>query len=129
MVAIDQNMLYIIIAVIVVVIILLAVLIRRRRTGKGPKNLNQYLAEEAEHKKMEIAEQELGSKPKSSLLKSPMEKVEDIKENTSQTMHKIIYLNTKIEEKGEDLTQEKPMNLKKQIKAIEKKGQKLNERI
>lgn len=129
---VEQNLLYIIIAVIMVVVIIIAVFIRRRRTGKGPKNVNQFLAHEAELKKMEIVERESQSNygDENVLLKGPRDKLKDIQKGTSEVMHKIFYFNSKIFEKGNILESElKHPNLEKQLKNIEKKNQKLNKTV
>lgn len=130
MAAIEQYLPYIIIVVILMVILILTLLIRRRRRVKLPKNLNEYLAEETERKEMEIIEQELGFKPKRFLLKSPQDKLRDIQKKTSQTLHKTIYLNSKIEREFKGYpAQNKQINFQKQLKAIEKKSEKLHERL
>ncbi|MCE5214276.1 MAG: hypothetical protein LLF83_06105 [Methanobacterium sp.] len=127
MVAIEQNLLYIIIAVIVVVIIILAVIIRRRRSSNGPKNINQYLTQEAEQKKLEIVETKLELKPKSNLFKTQKNKLEDIQETTSDAQHKIIYLNSKLDGKVAGLqSKNKHVNLEKTLRKIDKKNQELN---
>jgi hypothetical protein len=127
MVAIEQNMLYIIIAVIAVIIIILALIIRRRRSSKGPKNLNKYLTEEADKKKQEIVENKLESKSKNILLKTQKDKIKDIQENTEDTQHKVIYLNSKLDSKVSGLqSKDKHIKLEKTLKKIDKKNQELN---
>lgn len=127
MVAIEQNMLYIIIAVIAIIIIILALIIRRRRSSKGPKNLNQYLTQEAEKKKQEIVENKLESKSKNILLMTQQDKIKDIQENTADTQHKIIYLDSKLDSKVAGLqSKDKHIKLEKTLQKIDKKNQELN---
>ncbi len=129
---VEQNLLYIIIAVTVVVIIIMAVFIRRRRSNKGSKNLNQFLAQEAELKKMEIVERESRSnyRDENVLLKRPLDKLKDLQKDTTEVLHKIVYFNSKIYEKGNILeSAEKHPNLEKQLKNIEKKNQELNKMV
>jgi type III secretory pathway component EscV len=127
MVAIEQNMLYIIIAVIAVIIIILALIIRRRRSSKGPKNLKEYLTQEADKKKQEIVENKLESKSKNILLKTQKDKIKDIQENTDDTQHKVIYLDSKLNGKMAGLlAKDKHIKLEKTLKKIDKKNQELN---
>lgn len=123
MVALDQNLLYIILAVLVVVIILLAVFLRRRRSRDGPSNVNQYLAKEARLKKVQIVESQEGFQNKIPLyLRRTDDDLKDIREATSDLQHKTIYQNRKIGDKAEHLgSLDKQINLKRQITSIEKK--------
>lgn len=130
MVVIEQNMLYIIIAVIVIVILLLVVFIRRRGS-KGSLSVNQYLAREAELKKVQIVEREEGFITKiPPYLKRPQDELKDIREATSELQHKNAYDNSKIEDKVEHLESlEKEINLQNQLKIIHKKGLELNRKV
>ena len=128
MVVFNQNMLYIIIAVIVVVIILVVVFMRRRGSKGGPSNVNEYLKKEADLKKLEIAERDIGFKIKIPLfMRRPEDELEDIQETTTELQHKNAYYNSKVESRVEHLkSQDKPVNIQKQLKGIEKKNLELN---
>ncbi len=130
MVAIEQNMLYIIIAVIVIVILVLVVFMRRRGS-KGSLNVNQYLTREAELKKIQIVEREEGFKTKiPPYLKRPQDELDDIREATSELLHKNAYDNSKVEDKVDRLKSlEKEINLQNQLKIIHKKGLELNRKV
>lgn len=131
MVAIDQNMLYIIIAVLVIVIILLIVFMRRRGSKEGPKNVNQYLSREAKHKKVQIVEREEGFETKIPLyLRRQQDELNDIREAFFDLEHKNIYHNSKVQDKVECLeSREEQINLEKQLKNILKKNLELNSKI
>ena len=131
MVALDQNMLYIILAVLVILIILVIVFVRRRRSKDGPSNINKLLQNEAELKKKQIAESEAGFKLKTPLyMRRPQDELNDIREVTSQLEHQKIYHNRKVEEKLEKLeTTQKNVNLQRQHQKISKKHQELSENI
>ena len=130
MVAIEQNMLYIIIAVLLIVIILIALYIRRRGSKKSP-SVNKYLKEEANHKKLEIVERDIGFKLKIPLyMKRPEDELEDIRETTSKLEHRNAYYSSKVESRIERLeSQEKKINIQRQLKDIKKKDLKLNRLI
>ncbi len=131
MVALDQNTLYIIIAILVVVIILFVVIMRRRGSKEGPSNINQYLAKEAQLKKVQIVESEEGFRTKIPLyMRRPQDDLNDIRETTSELFHKNAYYNSKVEDEVESLeAQDKQVNLQKQVKGIEKKNLELNRRV
>lgn len=131
MVALDQNMLYIIIAVLVVVIILLIVFMRRRGSKGGPSNVNQYLAREAELKKVQIVERGEGFETKIPLyLRRQQDELNDIREAFSDLEHKNIYHNRGVQDKVERLeSREEQLDLKKQLKNIHKKYMELNSKI
>ncbi len=128
MVALNQNMLYIIIAVVVIAVIVLAVFLRRRRSKEGPSNVNKFLADEAYNVKIKIAKELIEPQSKNLHLKIPQDDLNDIRETTSQLEHKNAYFNSKIEDKVELLkTKEKQLNLQKQLKEIDKRKLKLDE--
>ena len=58
MVAISQNILYIIIAVIVIIGLIIVFMLRRRRGGNEMISNPKYLAKETEQKKINIVERE-----------------------------------------------------------------------
>jgi hypothetical protein len=128
MVALDQNMLYIIIAVLVVVIILLALILRRRGSREGPSNVNHYLESEAKSKEVKIVERQEGFQTKVPFYqRRPADDLADIREKTSDLLHQNIYNNQKIEDKAEFLgSLEKQVNLQSQVKHIQKKFTELN---
>ena len=128
MVSFDQNTLYIIVGIIIIVIIFLAVFMRRRGSKKGPSNINQYLAEEAKNKKVKIVESAEGLETEIPLYKlGPEDKLNNIRETTAELEHKNSYYNTKVEDRLERLeTQEKHLNVQKQLKIIGKKEIELN---
>lgn len=130
MVAIEQNMLYIIIAVLLIVIILIAIYMRRRGLKKSP-SINEYLKEETDHKKLEIVEKDMGFKLKIPLyMKRPEDELEDIRETTSKLEHKNAYYNSKVESRIERLSlQKNQANIQGQLKDIEKRDLKLNRLI
>ena len=128
MIALDQNLLYIIIAVLVVVIILIALILIRRRSREGPSNMNQYLESEADAKKVKLVERKEGFQTRIPLyLRRPRDDISDIREKTSNLQHQNLYNNQKIGEKTELLESlEKHANLKRQVKGIKKKFLELN---
>ncbi len=131
MVSFDQNSLYIIVGIILIVIIILAVFMRRRGSKKGPSNPNQYLADEAKNKKIKIVERAEGFSSEIPLYKlGPEDKMNTIRETTSELQHKNAYYNSKVEERVERLeNQEKQVNLQKQLKTIYKKDHELNRTV
>ena len=93
MVAIDQNVFYIVIAAIVVVGLIVA-LMQWRRVREAQTNV-EFLTKQAELKKIELVERDLESKRMMSdivLPKDQQEKLTNIRENTSNLMHKAGYL-------------------------------------
>lgn len=128
MVALDQNMLYIIIAVLVVVIILLALILRRRGSREGPSNVNHYLESEAKSKEVKIVESQEGFQIKVPFYqRGPADDLADIREKTSDLLHQNIYHNQKIKDKTEFLgSLEKQVNLQSQVNHIRKKFTELN---
>lgn len=128
MVSFNQNTLYIIVVIILIVIIFLAVFIRRRSSSKGPSNINQYLAEEAKNKKVKIVERAEGMKTEVPLYQlGPQDKLNSIRETSTELQHKNAYYNTKVENRIEHLdNQEKQLNLKKQLENIKNKNLELN---
>jgi len=131
MVSFDQNTLYIIVGVILIVIIILAVFLRRRGSKKAPSNTNKYLTEEAKNKKIKIVEKAEGFSTELPLYKlGPEDKLNSIRETTSELQHKNAYYNSKVEERVERLDhQEKHVNLQKQLKTINKKEHELNRTV
>ncbi len=123
MVALDQNTLYIIIAVLVVVIILVAVFLRRRHSRDGQSNVNQYLASETKLKKVQLVERQEGFQTEIPFyMRRTEDDLKDIREKTSDLLHKNIYHNRKVEDKSEHLgSLDKQVNLKKQVKSIQEK--------
>jgi len=92
MVAIEQNVFYIVIAAIVVVGLIIA-LMQWRRVREAQTNV-EFLTKQAELKKIELVERDLESKRMMSdivLPKDQQEKLTHIMENTSDLMHKAGY--------------------------------------
>lgn len=104
-------------------------LFRRGKKIEGePKNVNKYLTKESELKEMEIVKRDLEEpKNKRILLKRPQEKLMDIRKNTSQVLHRIVYFNPNIEDKVDHLkVLEKHGKFQRQLKGIDKKNKELN---
>ena len=131
MVASEKNKQNIATAVIIVVILFLAIFKRRSQTKKEPSNINKYLVQEADLKKVQIVEREEELKPKIPLyLRRPQDELKDIRETTSNLMHRNAYYNSKVEDRIERLEfQEKQINIKRPLKSIDKKNLELNRRV
>jgi 23S rRNA maturation-related 3'-5' exoribonuclease YhaM len=100
MVAIDQNVFYIIIAVIVVFGLIIA-LMQWRRVREAQTNV-EFLTKQAELKKIELVERDLESKRMMNdivLPKDQQEKLTNIRETTSNLMQKTGFLHSEINER------------------------------
>ena len=133
MVAIDQNVFYIVIAAIVVVGLIIA-LMQWRRVREAQTNV-EFLTKQAELKKIELVERDLESKRMMGdivLPKNQQEKLTHIRENTSDLMHKTGYLHSEINERVNRLEakteyiklQKLLMDIEEKEKNIEKKTSK-----
>lgn len=100
MVAIDQNVFYIVIAAIVVVGLIIA-LMQWRKVREAQTNV-EFLTKQAEIKKIELVERDLESKRMMNdivLPRDQQENLTNIRENTSNLMHKAGYLHGEINER------------------------------
>ncbi len=133
MVAIDQNVFYIVIAAIVVVGLIIT-LIQWRRVREAQTNV-EFLTKQAELKKIELVERDLESKRMMSdivLPKDQQEKLTNIRATTSDLMHKAGYINNEINERIDRLEakteyaklQKLLMDIEEKEKELEKKTSK-----
>ena len=133
MVAIDQNVFYIVIAAIVVVGLIVA-LMQWRRVREAQTNV-EFLTKQAELKKIELVERDLESKRMMSdivLPKDQQEKLSIIRATTSDLMHKAGYINNEINERINRLEakteyaklQKLLMDIEEKEKELEKKTSK-----
>jgi hypothetical protein len=100
MMAIDQNVFYIVIAVIVVVGLIVA-LMQWKKVREAQTNV-EFLTKQAELKKIELVERDLEFKRMMNdiiLPKDQQEKLTNIRENTSSLMNKAGYLHGEINER------------------------------
>ena len=104
---------------------------RRRGSKKGPSSINQYLAEEAKNKKIKIVENTDGTSTKIPLYKlGPEDRLNSIREATTELEHKNAYYNRKVEDRIERLdADEKRLNLQKQLRNIDKIETQLNSKV
>ncbi len=130
MVAIDQNVFYIVIAAIVVVGLIIA-LMQWRRVREAQTNV-EFLTKQAELKKIELVERDLESKRMMGdivLPKNQQEKLTHIRENTSDLMHKTGYLNSEINERVNRLeAKTEYIKLQKLLMDIEEKEKNLEKK-
>ena len=133
MVAIDQNVFYIVIAAIIVVGLIIA-LMQWRRVREAQTNV-EFLTKQAELKKIELVERDLESKRMMSdivLPKDQQEKLSNIRATTSDLMHKAGYINNEINERIDRLEakteyaklQKLLMDIEEKEKELEKKTNK-----
>ena len=127
MVAIDQNVFYIVIAAIVVVG-LIVTLMQWRKVREAQTNV-EFLTKQAELKKIELVERDLESKRMMNdivLPKDQQEKLTNIRENTSNLMHKAGYLHGEINERVNRLeAKTEYIKLQKLLMDIEEKEKEL----
>ena len=127
MVVIEQNVLYIVIAAIVVVGLIVA-LMQWRRVREAQTNV-EFLTKQAELKKIELVERDLESKRMMNdivLPKDQQEKLTNIRENTSNLMHKAGYLHGEINERVNRLeAKTEYIKLQKLLMEIEEKEKEL----
>ena len=130
MVAIDQNVFYIVIAAIVVVGLIVA-LMQWRRVREAQTNV-EFLTKQAELKKIELVERDLESKRMMSdivLPKDQQEKLTNIRETTSDLMHKAGYLSDEINERVNRLeAKTEYIKLEKLLMDIEEKEKELEKK-
>ena len=130
MVAIDQNVFYIVIAAIVVVGLIIA-LMQWRRVREAQTNV-EFLTKQAELKKIELVEMDLESKRMMGdivLPKNQQEKLTHIRENTSDLMHKTGYLHSEINERVNRLeAKTEYIKLQKLLMDIEEKEKNLEKK-
>jgi hypothetical protein len=123
MVAIEQNIFYIIIAAIIVVGLIVG-LMQWRRVRESQTNV-EFLTKQAELKKIELVERDLESKRMMQdiiLPKDQQEKLSKIRENTSNLMSKTGYLHSEINERVNRLeATTEYFKLQKLLKDIEEK--------
>ncbi|MBP2045827.1 hypothetical protein [Methanobacterium aggregans] len=127
---IPQNVFYVIIAVIVVVG-LIVVLMQWRRVREAQSNV-EFLAKQAELRKVELVEKDLESKRMMgniSLTREEQEKLSGIRKNTSDLMQKAGYLHSEINERVNRLeVQTEYAKLQKLLTDIEKKEKELEKK-
>ncbi|MFY9638825.1 MAG: hypothetical protein WAK14_08510 [Methanobacterium sp.] len=130
MVAIDQNVFYIVIAAIVVVGLIIA-LMQWRRVREAQTNV-EFLTKQAELKKIELVERDLESKRMMSdiiLPKDQQEKLTNIRATTSDLMHKAGYINNEINERIDRLEAKTEYSkLQKLLMDIEEKERELEKK-
>ena len=132
MVAISQNLLYIIIAVIVIIGLIIVFMLRRTRGGNEMISNPKYLAKETEQKKINIVERDLESQYISDIVLSngQQKKLDNIRGNTSDLTHKIGYFNNKVNEKLDSLEEDKEyVKIQKLLTNLDKTSQKLGKKI
>jgi Flp pilus assembly protein TadB len=127
MVAIDQNVFYIVIAAIVVVGLIVA-LMQWRKVREAQTNV-EFLTKQAELKKIELVERDLESKRMMNdivLPKDQQENLTNIRKNTSNLMHKAGYLHGEINERVNRLeAKTEYIKLQKLLRDIEEKEKEL----
>lgn len=127
---IPQNVFLIIIAVIAVVGLII-VLMQWRRVREAQSNV-EFLAKQAELKKIELVERDLESKRRMgniSLTREEQEKLSSIRKNTSDLMQKVGYLHSEINERVSRLeVQTEYAKLQKLLTDIEKKEKELEKK-
>lgn len=127
---IPQNVFWIIIAVIVVIGIIIA-LMQWRRVRESQSNV-EFLAKQAELKKIELVERDLESKRVMSnviLPKDQQERLSQIRGNTSDLMQKSGYLHSEISERVTRLeAKTEYAKLQKLLGDIEKKETELEKK-
>jgi Flp pilus assembly protein TadB len=127
---IPQNVFLIIIAVIAVVGLII-VLMQWRRVREAQSNV-EFLAKQAELKKIELVERDLESKRRMgniSLTREEQEKLSAIRKNTSDLMQKSGYLHSEINERVSRLeVQTEYAKLQKLLTDIEKKEKELEKK-
>jgi Flp pilus assembly protein TadB len=127
---IPQNVFLIIIAVIAVVGLII-VLMQWRRVREAQSNV-EFLAKQAELKKIELVERDLESKRRMgniSLTREEQEKLSAIRKNTSDLMQKAGYLHSEINERVSRLeVQTEYAKLQKLLTDIEKKEKELEKK-
>jgi hypothetical protein len=131
MMAIDQNVFYIVIAVIVVVGLIVA-LMQWRKVREAQTNV-EFLTKQAELKKIELVERDLESKRMMNdiiLPKDQQEKLTNIRENTSSLMNKAGYLHGEINERVNRLeAKTEYIKLQKLLMDIEEKEKELENKF
>jgi predicted mannosyl-3-phosphoglycerate phosphatase (HAD superfamily) len=131
MMAIDQNVFYIVIAVIVVVGLIVA-LMQWRKVREAQTNV-EFLTKQAELKKIELVERDLESKRMMNdiiLPKDQQEKLTNIRENTSSLMNKAGYLHGEINERVNRLeSKTEYIKLQKLLMDIEEKEKELENKF
>jgi hypothetical protein len=131
MMAIDQNVFYIVIAVIVVVGLIVA-LMQWRKVREAQTNV-EFLTKQAELKKIELVERDLEFKRMMNdiiLPKDQQEKLTNIRENTSSLMNKAGYLHGEINERVNRLeAKTEYIKLQKLLMDIEEKEKELENKF
>lgn len=128
--AIPQNVFWIIIAVIAVAAIAIAFM-QWRKVREAQSNV-EFLAKQAELKKIELVEKDLEAKRTMGsviLPKEQQEKLSKIRKNTADLMQEAGYLNTEINERMTRLeTKTEYLKLQNLLKDIEKKEKELEKK-
>lgn len=131
MIAIPENIFYIIIAVIALIAIIV-VLMQWRRVREAQSNV-QFLEKQAQLRKIELVEKDLESKRMMEnalpLPKEQQEKLSSIRKSTSELMNQAGYLHSEINERVTHLeARAEYLKLQKLLQEIEKKEQDLDKR-
>jgi hypothetical protein len=131
MVAIEQNVFYIIIAVIALIAII-AILMQWRKVREAQSNV-VFLEKQAELKKIELVERDLEAKRLMEnvipLPKDQQEKLSQIRGETSNMMQKVGFLHSEINERVTRLeTRAEYEKLQKLMEEIDKKEQQIEKK-
>lgn len=129
MVAIEENVFYIIIAIIALVAII-AVIMQWRKVREAQSNV-VFLEKQAELKKIELVERDLEAKRLMEnvipLPKAQQERLSGIREETSKLMNKVGFLHTEINERVTRLeARTEAEKLQKLLDEIEKKEKEID---
>ena len=107
-------------------------MLRRRRGGNEMISNPKYLAKETEQKKINIVERDLESQYISDIVLSngQQKKLDNIRGNTSHLTHKVGYFNNKVNEKLDNLEEDKEyIKIQKLLTSLDKTNQKLGKKI
>jgi hypothetical protein len=131
MVAIEQNVFYIIIAVVALVAII-AIIMQWRKVREAQSNV-VFLEKQAELKKIELVERDLEAKRLMEnvipLPKDQQEKLSQIRGETSNMMQKVGFLHSEINERVTRLeTRAEYEKLQKLLEEIDKKEQQIEKK-
>ena len=109
MIAISQNILYIIIAVIVIIVLIIAFMLLRRRDGNEKITNPKYFAKETKNKKIKIVERDLKSQYINNIISSngQQKKLDNIRVNTSDLTYKVGFFSNKVNDKLNSLEEDK----------------------
>lgn len=131
MIAIPENIFYIVIAVIALIGIIV-VFMQWRKVREAQTNV-QFLEKQAQLRKIELVEKDLESKRMMEnalpLPKEQQERLSSIRKSTSDLMHQAGYLHSEINERVTNLeARTEYLKLQKLLQEIEKKEQQLEKK-